>query len=124
MQTDINATILALHDTGHPTRQIEAILGLDHTTIARRLQHLTPRKTTEIYKQMRADILAEKQRQLLMQSNRRTPKEQLSLITAMGICYDKERLERGMSTSNTAMLHADIAALQVVGDTQALPGKA
>jgi hypothetical protein len=97
MQPDLNATILALHESGHATRNIETLLGgqLDHTTIARRLQHLTPRKTTEIYKSLRADIFAEKQRKLLMRGNKISLKEERDLAVAMGVYYDKEQIERG-----------------------------
>ena len=92
----VNDQILALHNAGVPTRQIEKVIGtLDHSTIARRLKHLTPRKTTEIFKSMRADIFSEKQRKLMMLGDRATIKEQRDLATAVGIYYDKEQLERG-----------------------------
>ncbi len=112
-QTDINTKILQMHNAGMPSRQIETAIGtIDHSTICRRLKQLTPRKTTEIYKSLRAEIFAEKQRKLLMQCNRVPSKEQLGLITAVGILYDKERLERNQSTSNVSSVHADIAALR------------
>lgn len=101
-----DATLVALAGAGHSTRQIEAILGnLDHSTIARRLKSLTPRKATEIYKMLRADILSEKQRKLLLRSDRADPRSQADLAKAFGIYYDKERLERGQSTANQAVSH-------------------
>ncbi len=118
--TDDNV-LLALHNAGNSTRKIEQIVGLDHTRVARRLQRLTPRKTTEIYKSMRADIFAEKQRQWLMMSNTpkliRDSKAQRDLATCIGILYDKERLERGQSTSNIS-LHAiiDLSVYKVEGN--------
>lgn len=95
-----NKAMLGLHAAGASSRQIEKILGnIDHTTICRRLKRLTPRKTTEIYKALRADIFAEEQRKLLMACNNRTPKDRLTLITGVGILYDKERLERNQGVS-------------------------
>ena len=91
-----DTVVVALHDAGKSTRKIATILGDVHwTTIARRLKHLTPRKTTEIYKELRADIFAEKQRQLLMRSYKANPKDTRDLMTSFGILYDKEQNERG-----------------------------
>ena len=91
-----DTAVLALHEAGKSTRKIATILGDVHwTTIARRLKHLTPRKTTEIYKELRADIFAEKQRQLLMRSYKANPKDTRDLMTSFGILYDKEQNERG-----------------------------
>lgn len=96
--------LLALHDAGKSTRQIATLMGnVAWCTVARRLKRLTPRKSTEIYKTLRADVLAEKQRQLLMCSHGATPKEQRDIATAVGIYYDKERLERGQATEISAM---------------------
>ena len=91
-----DTAVLALHEAGKSTRKIATILGDVHwTTIARRLKHLTPRKTTDIYKDLRADIFAEKQRQLLMRSYKANPKDMRDLMTSFGILYDKEQIERG-----------------------------
>ena len=91
-----DATLLALHEAGKASRQIEAILGgIDHSTICKRLKHLTPRKTTEIFKALRADIFAEKQRKLLMASDREPASSQSRIAMAVGIYYDKEQIERG-----------------------------
>ena len=91
-----DATLLALHEAGKASRQIEAILGnIDHSTICKRLKHLTPRKTTEIFKTLRADIFAEKQRKLLMRSDKEPASSQSRIAMAVGIYYDKEQIERG-----------------------------
>jgi IS30 family transposase len=117
------AQIVSLHESGIATRTIEEIVGLDHSTIARRLKRLTPRKTTDIYKALEAQVLCEKRRRLLSTSDKLSAKEQRDIATAYGIYYDKERLERGQSTSNQAIRHSlseDMTSLisQVIGDVQ------
>lgn len=107
-----NTVLLALHEAGKSTREIEAIVGLDHSTIAHRLRHLTPRKTTEIYKSLRADIFAEKQRRLLMLNDKGDSKTQRDIATCIGIYYDKERLERGLSSANVSIQHGLSSELQ------------
>jgi hypothetical protein len=98
MAADLNTTLVALHESGHTTRQIEAIVGnLDHSTIARRLKHLTPRKTTQIYRELRADVLAEKQRKLLMSSDGENARNQADIAKAFKSYYECERTERGQA---------------------------
>jgi hypothetical protein len=95
--------ITALHEAGKSSYCIAAITGVDPSTIQRRLKKLTPRKATSIFRELRADILSEKQRQLMMQASapgHKNARDQRDLATAMAIYYDKERLERGQSTSN------------------------
>lgn len=112
----INDQIVALHEAGVPTRQIEKVIGtLDHSTIARRLKHLTPRKTTQIYRELKADILAEKQRKLLMQSDSVNAKDARDLATAFGIYYDKEQVERGQGGDSRPMI-----VIQIKGNVQSI----
>ena len=66
------------------------------------------------YKQYRADIIAGKQEELLSSLStddikKASPYQKVGMF---GILYDKERLERDLSTSNLASIHADIAALR------------
>ncbi len=98
-----DAVILALAEAGKPSRAIQEITGIGYRTVCRRLKHLTPRKTTDIYKTFRADILAEKQRKLLMLSHNAPLNEQSKAAIAFGVYYDKERLERGLSTANASV---------------------
>ncbi len=64
--------------------------------------------TTESFKKHRAEVIAGYQERILagidpnaLKSS--TPRELKDSLTAFGILYDKERLERGLSTSNTAI---------------------
>jgi hypothetical protein len=74
--------------------------------------------TLESYKQHRADILAGKQEMILSSIDADSIKAMPigQRIMSYGILYDKERLERDMSTSNVASVHADIAALRGQND--------
>jgi hypothetical protein len=99
---DTNTLITGLHNAGMPSRQIETIVNLDHSTICQRLKHLTPRKSTEIYKTKRADIFAELQRKILNTVDLKSIKTMAvrDRIMAMGILYDKEAMVRGQNDSN------------------------
>jgi hypothetical protein len=102
-----DATILALTESGKTTRQIESITGaIDHATVARRLKHLTPRKTTEIFKGYRADIFAELQRKIIDTCDHKSIKKMhpRDRFLAMGLLYDKERIERGLSDNDARPL--------------------
>jgi hypothetical protein len=110
-----NATLLALHEAGKTQEQIAQILGgLDRSTISRRLKQLTPRNATEIFKNRRADILAEMQRKIMGRLTTTDIKSAnlLQKVTATGILYDKERIERGLSDASTRPL----VVIQVRGD--------
>jgi len=87
------------------SRQIGQVVGgLHHSTICKRLKHLTPRKTTEIYKELKADVLAEKQRKLLMTSANLPAREQGWIAKAIRDLNEVERLERGQSTANVSQI--------------------
>lgn len=116
IKTDDTA-ILALHEAGKSTRAIADILGnCKKTTIAKRLKHLTPRKTTQIFRELRADVLSEMQRKFLMRMDAADPKNARDYMTAFGIAYDKERLERNLSNVNVATQVGLTPALQEAVD--------
>ena len=107
-----DATVLGLADAGKSCQDIAHLTGVHKSTIARQLQHLRPRKTTEIYKSLRADIAAEMQRKILRRCDLRdvkvsTARDLKEAMTAWAILYDKERLERGQST---ARIEIDLSA--------------
>ena len=97
-------TLLALQSTGKTTRQIAPIVGLSKSTIAKRLKHLTPRKSTEIFRELKADIFLEKQRKLLMSSDKLSPKEQRDIAVAIGCYHDKEQQLRGNSSDGKPLV--------------------
>ena len=99
-----NDSIVALHEAGKSCRAISAIAGISKTSIAKRLKHLTPRKSTEIFKELKADIFAEKQRKLLMSSDKLTPKEQRDIAVAVGCYHDKEQQLRGNSSDGKPLV--------------------
>ena len=90
--------LVALHETaGKSSRQIEKLLGnIDHSTVCKRLKHLTPRQSTEIFKTYKADILAEKQRKLMMRGDKLDANSERNVAIAFGIYADQERKERGL----------------------------
>ncbi len=122
---EIDTAIEAMHNAGLTSRAIATITQTpDHSTICRRLKKLTPRKTTSIYKELRADVLAEKQRKILMDSHRveheKSARDQRDLAAAYAIYYDKERLERGQATENIGYMDYNRAFEQVQKQRQQL----
>lgn len=98
MKKDIqDETLLALKQTGHSLRKIEKVTGLSKSAIAQRLKHLAPTEATDIFKEHKSDILAEKQRQLLMSAKDLSPKEQRDIAVAFGVYADKEDRIRGLN---------------------------
>jgi hypothetical protein len=102
----------------HPelsTREIAALADTDHTHVIKTLQRYGIERThVEDYKGNRADVLAGLQHRLITSITdadiQKAPMG--SRVLAAAQLYDKERLERGQSTSNQATIHADIAALK------------
>ena len=91
--------------------QIGTLVDVAHTTVMRTLaRYGIDQGQVESYKKHRADVFAGMQSRLLSSCTdddiKKTPLG--SRIMAVGILYDKERLETGLSTINTASIHADI----------------
>jgi hypothetical protein len=86
--------------------EIGKIVGRDKSTILRTLQRYNvDRKKLESFKDYRADLLAGVQDKML-ESIANEDFDKVSLrdkTVSFGIIYDKERLERGLSTQNTAL---------------------
>lgn len=101
-----------LIEAGCQTGQVIAkTVGCDPALVSRILKEykLEANQITE-YKSQRAEILAGIQAKILKQLNPddikiSNAKELKDALTGFGIAMDKERLERGQSTSNHAHLH-------------------
>jgi len=68
----------------------------------------------KVFRENRADILSELQERLLSSIDLASIKKSSmpARVLAVAQLYDKERLERDLSTSNVVTLHDDIAALK------------
>lgn len=113
--------VLAMAKAGVPAADIARHQGVDPSTIHRFLQaHKQILTDVDIYKAQRADIHAGIQLKALdvqerilatitdgvLEAAKLTEKAMLlnSLNNVFGTCFDKERLERGESTSNISVL--------------------
>ena len=95
---------------GLSTRDIAALVGCSHVNVVKRLQrHCDDVDLLPMHKKHRADILTLSGKKLLQSVTDGTIKEMSGLqrITAYGILYDKERLERGQSTANVSIHDID-----------------
>jgi len=84
--------------------RIAKIQGVTTQAVHQRLKQFLPTEETEIYKNNRADILANTQLKIITQiDSPRLKKAGLrDLVVSAGILYDKERLERGLSSQNVS----------------------
>lgn len=114
MPVDVNQAIDLKYNHHLSYSQIAAIQGVTPQAIHGKIKDLLPIPETQVFIDHRADILAHTQLRLLSElDDERLKKAPAgSLVLAACQLYDKERLERGMSTQNLASIHADIAALQ------------
>jgi len=99
--------IIALKLAGLNNRQIADTLGCSKQNISSRLkQYEHEIKGLKVYKDHRADIFALEQKRLLDSIDDKDIKKTpiAARMTSFGILYDKERLERGESTENVAVL--------------------
>ena len=102
----------------HPnltTREIAAIAETDHTHVIKTLQRYgIERVYVDRYKHHRADILAGMQERLInsitVSDIKKAPMR--DKVVSVGILYDKERLERDLSTANVTNIFADLEALR------------
>lgn len=118
--------LVAYAEQGLSLRKIGKLTGISPQAVSQHFQRAgyTPKRLRH-YKQHRADIFAYYQTILLNSLTeseiKRIPPAQR--IVCLGILYDKERLERGQSTSNTAVLSTVIARLEEHLPPPATPGQ-
>lgn len=87
-------------------QDIADLFGVTKPTVYSILQpYLSTTVNLEAWKNHKADIFAAKQAELLFNLTPEKQKEMsgLQLVTAMGILYDKERLETGQATEITGI---------------------
>ena len=112
MPVDVNQAIDLKYNHHLSYKAIAAIQGVTPQAVHGKIKNLLPIPETQVFMDNRADILAHTQLRLLSElDDDRLKKAPVgSLVLAACQLYDKERLERGMSTANLASLTADIAA--------------
>lgn len=119
--------ILALKAQGLTHAEIAASLQLTVGAIDARLSRYNKgeavkSKAIDLFKKNRADILAGLQRKIIKCLDANTLKKASAsqLFMGLGVCYDKERLERGESTANIASQNT-IAVLQLRARQDTVP---
>lgn len=99
-------SILELREKGLTQEQTAKILGCSTPNISARLKQHTPIfEKIERFKRHRADILTLKQAEILNALSEDEIKKAPTQVKGMllGIFYDKERIERGLSTQNISV---------------------
>jgi len=100
--------------TEHPeltTREIAKLADCDHSNVVRTLQRYEIDHTNvEAFKEHRGEILAGMQERIIKSITEADIKAMPvgQRLMGFGIIYDKERLERGQSTSNSVNLNVDV----------------
>lgn len=108
-----------LRKKGVPTTVLADRYGCDRSAISHAMKPFTVAKTEiESFKEQRADILAGKQRELLAALTTETIQKMAGrdLAVSMGILFDKERVERGQSVVNLAVMFAEASDLDCSPD--------
>ena len=99
------ADIIDLRNKGLTLEQIGKLVGCSHQNISYRLQPFMEEiEGLKSFKDNRADVLAAYQHRILnsLQATDLGKSSPYQKVGMFGILYDKERLERGQSTSNVA----------------------
>jgi len=108
-------TILEYRAQGLKTREIALLVGCNHSNIVQRLnRHSENIDALPAYKKHRADVIALKGREILsaITPDKLKDSSAYQLTGMYGILYDKERLERDLSTANVNTVIGDIEALR------------
>ena len=85
--------------------EIARMQDVSPQAIHQKIKDLIPQEELKDFKEHRADILSGMQLKIISSIDNETLNKAplASRATAFGIFYDKERLERGLSTSNVSM---------------------
>ena len=100
--------------------EIAAIQHVSPQAIHKALKPLMPGPECKTYQENRADILSGLQIKLLSQvdSARLKKISVRDAVVSAAVLYDKERLERGLSTGNFASITADIESIRAAKQAQ------
>lgn len=112
-KVDIKQAI-QLKTLGATYQEIAATQGVSKQAIHKAIKNLLPTQDTEIFKEKRADILSNMQLRLLQSIDHADIKKAPMGSRVLAACqlYDKERTERGLTNSISAVIHSDIEALR------------
>ena len=106
-------SILELREKGLTLDQTAKILGCSPANVYARLKHHNPTfERIERFKRHRADILTLKQAEIINSLTEDEIKKAPAQVKGMllGIFYDKERIERGLSTQNISVFSRVVEA--------------
>ncbi len=114
MPVDVNQAIDLKYNRHLSYAQIAAIQGVTPQAIHQKIKDLLPIPENQVYMDHRADILSNTQLRLLAALDDDKIKKMAGdrLVWSAAVLYDKERLERGMSTANLSTITASIAELK------------
>jgi hypothetical protein len=119
-RVDVKKALALKINSGLSYEQIAKLQNVTHNAIFKKIKPLLPDESNEIYKKNRADILSQAQVKILSQVDTKRLKRAglRDISVAFGILYDKERLERGLSTANVDMVsvQADLDKIQADRD--------
>ena len=107
------AKLIELRKKGLTHKEIGKIVGITRENVTRRLCDVDI-PGIETFKRNRADVFAYHQEKLLNSITQSDIKKapMRDKIVAAGILYDKERLERDLSTQNVMSIVADLEAVR------------
>lgn len=99
---------------GMSYQTIADVQGTSKQAIHQALKDILPTEATKTFQEQRADILSNLQLRMLQSIDAEDIKKAPMGSRVLAACqlYDKERTERGLTNSISAVVHADIEALR------------
>ena len=112
-QVDVKKAI-KLRTQGMSYQTIADMQGTSRQAIHQALKDILPTEATKTFQEQRADILSNMQLRMLQSIDAEDIKKAPMGSRVLAACqlYDKERTERGLVNSTSAVIHADIEALR------------
>jgi predicted DNA-binding protein YlxM (UPF0122 family) len=90
------------------------IFNTSKQAVHQKIKHLIPTKEAKTFRDNRADILSQKQLDLLAELDHEKIKTMSGkdLVVSAAVLYDKERLERNLTTNNVMSVLADLRQIR------------